>query len=34
MDEIKPLLAHIEELKSGKGGALSGTQVMAFFLQR
>jgi hypothetical protein len=34
MDEIKPLLACIQELKSGKGGALSGTQLMAFFLQR
>jgi hypothetical protein len=34
MDEIKPLLAHIQELKSGKGGALLGTQLMAFFLQR
>jgi hypothetical protein len=33
MEEIKPLLAHIQELKSGKGGALSGTQLMAFFLQ-
>jgi hypothetical protein len=34
MEEIKPLLAHIQELKSGKGGALSSTQLMAFFLQR
>jgi hypothetical protein len=34
MEEIKPLLARIQELKSGKGGALSGTQLMAFFLQR
>jgi hypothetical protein len=34
MEEIKPLLAHIQELKSGRGGALSGTQLMAFFLQR
>jgi hypothetical protein len=33
MEEIKPLLACIEELKSGRGGALSGTQLMAFFLQ-
>jgi hypothetical protein len=33
MDEIKPLLARIQELKSGRGGALSGTQLMAFFLQ-
>jgi hypothetical protein len=34
MEEIKPLLARIQELKSGKGGALLGTQLMAFFLQR
>jgi hypothetical protein len=34
MDKIKPLLARIQELKSGRGGALSGTQLMAFFLQR
>jgi hypothetical protein len=34
MEEIKPLLACIQELKSGRGGALSGTQLMAFFLQR
>jgi hypothetical protein len=33
MEEIKPLLAHIQELKSGRGGALSSTQLMAFFLQ-
>jgi hypothetical protein len=33
MEEIKPLLAHIQELKGGRGGALSGTQLMAFFLQ-
>jgi hypothetical protein len=32
MEEIKPLLACIQELKSGRGGALSGTQLMAFFL--
>jgi hypothetical protein len=32
-EEIKPLLARIQELKSGRGGALSGTQLMAFFLQ-
>jgi hypothetical protein len=30
MEEIKPLLTRIEALKSGKGGALSGTQLMAF----
>jgi hypothetical protein len=33
MEDIKPLLAHIQALKSGSGGALSGTQLMAFFLQ-
>jgi hypothetical protein len=33
MEEIKPLLARIQELKDGRGGALSGTQLMAFFLQ-
>jgi hypothetical protein len=34
MEEINPLLARIQELKGGRGGALSGTQLMAFFLQR
>jgi hypothetical protein len=34
MEDIKPLLARIQALKSGSGGALSGTQLMAFFLQR
>jgi hypothetical protein len=34
MEDIKPLLAHIQSLKSASGGALSGTQLMAFFLQR
>jgi hypothetical protein len=33
MEEIKPLLARIQALKSGRGGALLGTQLMAFFLQ-
>jgi hypothetical protein len=33
MDEIKPLLARIQSLKDASGGALSGTQLMAFFLQ-
>jgi hypothetical protein len=33
MEEVKPLLAHIQELKDGRGGALLGTQLMAFFLQ-
>jgi hypothetical protein len=30
IEEIKPLLARIQELKSGRGGALSGTQLMVF----
>jgi hypothetical protein len=34
MEDVKPLLAHIQALKSDDGGALSGTQLMAFFLQR
>jgi hypothetical protein len=34
MDEIKPLLARIQSLKDASGGALSCTQLMAFFLQR
>jgi hypothetical protein len=33
IEEIKPLLSRIQALKSGKGDALSGTQLMAFFLQ-
>jgi hypothetical protein len=33
MEEIKPLLTRIQALKSGRGGMLSGTQLMAFFLQ-
>jgi hypothetical protein len=33
MEDIKPLLARIQTLKSASGGALSGTQLMAFFLQ-
>jgi hypothetical protein len=33
MEEIKTLLARIQALKSGRGGTLSGTQLMAFFLQ-
>jgi hypothetical protein len=31
MEDIKPLLARIQALKSGSRGALSGTQLMAFF---
>jgi hypothetical protein len=34
MEDIKPLLARIHSLKNASGGALSGTQLMAFFLQR
>jgi hypothetical protein len=34
IEDIKPLLACIQALKSGSGGALSGTQLMSFFLQR
>jgi hypothetical protein len=33
-EDMKPLLARIQSLKSANGGALSGTQLMAFFLQR
>jgi hypothetical protein len=33
MEDVKPLLARIQTLKSDDGGALSGTQIMAFFLQ-
>jgi hypothetical protein len=34
MEDINPLLTRIQALKSGNGGALSGTQLMSFFLQR
>jgi hypothetical protein len=34
MEDIKPLLTRIQALKSGCRGALSGTQLMSFFLQR
>jgi hypothetical protein len=34
MEEIAPLLTRIQTLKGGRGGALSGTQLMAFFIQR
>jgi hypothetical protein len=33
MEDVKPLLARIQALKSNDGGALTGTQLMAFFLQ-
>jgi hypothetical protein len=34
MKEIAPLLDRIQALKGGRGGALSGIQLMAFFVQR
>jgi hypothetical protein len=34
IEDIKPLLTRIQSLKSATGGALTGTQLMAFFLQR
>jgi hypothetical protein len=34
MEEIASLLTRIQTLKGGRGGALSGTQLMAFFVQR
>jgi hypothetical protein len=34
MKEIAPLLDHIQALKGGRGCALSGIQLMAFFIQR
>jgi hypothetical protein len=34
VEVIKPLLTHIQRLKSAAGGGLIGTQLMAFFLQR
>jgi hypothetical protein len=33
MEQIAPLLTRIQVLKGGKGGALSGIQLMAFFVQ-
>jgi hypothetical protein len=33
MEQIAPLLTHIQTLKGGKGSALSGIQLMAFFVQ-
>jgi hypothetical protein len=33
MEEIAPLLTRIQALKGGKGGTLSGIQLMAFFVQ-
>jgi hypothetical protein len=34
IEEIKPLLSRIQSLKSVAGGALTRTQLRAFFLQR
>jgi hypothetical protein len=34
VEDIKPLLTRIQSLKSATGGGLTGTQLMAFFLQR
>jgi hypothetical protein len=34
MEQIAPLLTCIQALKGGKGGALSGIQLMTFFVQR
>jgi hypothetical protein len=34
MEDVKPLLTRIQALKSDDGDALTGTQIMAFFLQR
>jgi hypothetical protein len=34
VEDIKPLLTRIRSLKSAAGGGLTGTQLMAFFLQR
>jgi hypothetical protein len=32
--QVLPLLSHIQALKGGQGGALSGIQLMTFFVQR
>jgi hypothetical protein len=34
VEQILPLLSRIKALKGGQGGALSGIQLMAFFIQR
>jgi hypothetical protein len=34
MEGIAPLLTSIQALKGGKGGALSGIQLMALFVKR
>jgi hypothetical protein len=33
VEQILPLLSHIKALKGGQGGALSGIQLMVFFVQ-
>jgi hypothetical protein len=33
IEQVLPLLSHIQALKGGKGGALLGIQLMAFFVQ-
>jgi hypothetical protein len=33
IEQIAPLLTRIQAMKGGKGGALSGIQLMAFFVQ-
>jgi hypothetical protein len=33
-EEIKPLVAHIQELKNATKKELNGTQLIVFFLQR
>jgi hypothetical protein len=34
IEQVLPLLPRIQDLKGGKGGALSGIQLMEFFVQR
>jgi hypothetical protein len=34
VEQVLPLLSRIQALKGGQGGALSGIQLMAFFVQR
>jgi hypothetical protein len=34
VEDIKPLMTRIQSLKSATGGGLTGTQLMAFSLQR
>jgi hypothetical protein len=32
IEDLKPMLSRIQSLKTAAGGALTGTQLMAFFL--